>query len=232
MKKAFRLSAILLSITIIFIACKKNNNDEPIPIPSTVTLSTPSNSAACIQGTSANGVTASVEFTWSAASNVESYQIVIKDLSLQTSLNYTTTSTSYTAKLNTNTPYSWYIMAKNSSGNTTSDTWKFYLSATPASNYIPFPADLTTPALGATINSNGAATVQVTFQWTGSDPDNNIASYAFYLDNTNASKQVVAAQTTTSFTQNISTGTYFWKIVTTDKAGNTSTSTVCTFCIK
>jgi len=232
MKQAYRLSTIILSITIIFIACKKNNNDEPIPIPSAATLSTPSNSAACIQGTSANGVTASVKFIWSAASNVESYQIVIKDLSLQTSVNYTTTSTLFTATLNTNTPYSWYIIAKNRSRSTISDTWKFYLSGTPSSNYTPFPADLATPALGAIINSKGAANVQVSFQWTGSDPDNDIESYALYLDNTYASKQVVAAQTTTSVTQNLSRGTYFWKIVTTDKTGNTSTSTVCTFCIK
>ncbi|MDD4970607.1 MAG: hypothetical protein PHT07_14370 [Paludibacter sp.] len=226
MKRKYLISAMLLFITIILTSCKENNP------PGSITLITPLNNATCIQGISASNTTSLVKFTWSDATNVESYQIVIKNLTLQSSINYTTIYTSYTATLNTNTSYSWYVVAKNSSGNSTSDTWKLYLTGTPTSDYAPFPAGLTAPASGSTINSNSAATVEVTFQWIGNDPDNDIASYTLYLDNTNASTQVVASLTATSVTQNIARGkTYFWKVVTANKVGNISTSAVSTFSI-
>lgn len=202
----------------------------PVPAPGTTTLSLPVNNTACLQGTSASGTTSSVSFAWRSATNAASYQLVIKNLNTQASETYTTKDTLYTATLAINTPYSWTITATNVSGKTNSDSWKFYLSGAASSSYAPFAADLTSPASGNTIASNGAASVQVTFQWTGSDPDNDIATYSLYLDNTNATTQVISSQTTSTATQTLTSGkTYYWKVVTTDKVGNTSISTINSF---
>ena len=201
-----------------------------MPVPGTTTLSLPANNAACLQGTSASSTTASVSFAWRSSTNAASYQLVIKNLNTQASDTYTTKDTLYTASLAINAPYSWTITATNVSGKTNSDSWKFYLSGAASSSFAPFAADLTSPMSGNTIASNGAASVQVTFQWTGSDPDNDIASYSLYLDNTNATTQVISSQTANTATQTLTSGkTYYWKIVTTDKVGNTSVSVINSF---
>jgi len=213
---------------LILIGC--GGKDVPMPVPGTTTLSLPANNAACLQGTSASSTTASVSFAWRSSTNAASYQLVIKNLNTQASDTYTTKDTLYTASLAINAPYSWTITATNVSGKTNSDSWKFYLSGAASSSFAPFAADLTSPMSGNTIASNGAASVQVTFQWTGSDPDNDIASYSLYLDNTNATTQVISSQTANTATQTLTSGkTYYWKIVTTDKVGNTSVSVINSF---
>jgi hypothetical protein len=222
-----------LFVGLILIGCG-GKEDEPVPVPipvlGTTTLSLPVNNTACLQGTSANSTTASVSFAWRSSTNAASYQLMIKNLNTQTFDTYTIKDTLYTASLAINTPYSWTITATNVSGKTTSDSWKFYLSGAASSSYAPFAADLTAPASGATIASNGAASVLVTFQWTGSDPDNDIVSYSLYLGNTTAATQVIASQTASTATQTLTSGkTYYWKVVTTDKVGNTSVSTINSF---
>ena len=202
----------------------------PIPVPGAFTLSSPATNTACLKGTSPSGTTASVSFIWKSASKADGYQLVIKNLNSQLSDTYSTKDTLYTASLPINVPYSWSVTATNISGKTTSDSWKFYLSGTASSNYAPFAADLTAPASGITIDSNGAVSVQVAFHWTGSDPDNDIASYSLYLDNTNATTAVITSQTANTATQTLTSGkTYYWKVVTTDKVGNTSVSTINSF---
>jgi hypothetical protein len=125
------------------------------------------------------------------------------------------------------------VTSVNSKGKTGSATRKFYLAGAAASSYAPFPAELTTPASGAKIDADGAASIQVSFAWQGSDVDNDIASYALYLDNENASTQVIASQTDTTATQTLTSGkTYYWKVVTTDKVGNKSNSAISGFQIK
>jgi len=226
-----------LFVGLILMGCGGKGSDpipEPItvPVPGTTTLSLPVNNTACLQGTSASGTAASVSFSWRSATNAASYQLVIKNLNTQASDTYTTKDTIYTASLVINAPYSWTITATNTSGKTTSDSWKFYLSGAASSSYAPFAADLTSPASGTTIASNGTASVQVTFQWTGSDPDNDIASYSLYLDNTNAATQVILSQSASTAKQTLTSGkTYYWKVVTTDKVGNTSVSSINSFSV-
>jgi len=229
MKHKIKIHCIAgLFVGLFLIGC--GGKDEPIPVPGTTTLSLPVNNTACLQGTYTSGTTSSVSFSWRSAANAASYQLVIKNLNTQASDTYTTKDTLYTASLAINAPYSWTITATNVSGKTNSDSWKFYLSGAASSSYAPFAADLTSPASGATIASNGVSTVQVAFQWTGSDPDNDIATYSLYLDNTTATTQVIASQTASTATQTLTSGkTYYWKVVTTDKVGNTSVSTINSF---
>ncbi len=213
--------------------CGGGSKEVPVPTPGAITLSAPANNTACLKSSSTGESSASVTFSWNAASNADSYRLDIKNLNTQITTSYNTSSLSYSLNLDVNMPYSWDVVAINNTGKTTSDVWKFYLSGAASSNYAPFPAALTMPASGGTISAYGAASVQVTFQWSGSDPDNDIANYAFYLDNSDASTQIVASQTASTLTQNLSSGkTYYWKIVTTDKAGNSSSSAVGSFQIQ
>jgi hypothetical protein len=233
MKFRLLLQFITLMSMLLIVGCGGGSKDTPVPAPGTATLSSPANNTACLKSSSATGTTASVTFSWSAASNADSYRLDIKNLNTQVTVSYNTSSVSYSLNLDVNTPYSWDVVAINNTGKTTSDVWKFYLSGAASSSYAPFPADLTSPASGATISANGASTVQVTFQWSGSDADNDIASYAFYLDNANASTQVVASQTASTLTQSLSSGkVYYWKVVTTDKSGNSSSSKIGSFQIQ
>jgi len=226
------LFTILAVSAILLLAGCSGSKDTPVPVPTPgiTTLSLPANNMACLKSSSSIGSSASVTFTWSAASNADSYKLEIKNLNTQTIASYTTSSVTFTASLDMNVPYSWDVIAINATGKTTSDSWKFYLSGIASSSYAPFPTDLTAPALGTIIPSKSAATVVVTFQWKGSDPDNDIASYALYLDNTNGTTQVIASQTAVTASQTLESGkTYYWKVVTTDKAGNSSTSAISSF---
>lgn len=207
--------------------------DTPVPAPGTVSLSSPADSTACLKSTLTSGSTASVTFSWKAASNADSYRLDVKNQKTQTTTSYNTSNESYTLNLDVNTPYSWDVVAINNTGKVTSDVWEFYLSGTPSSSYAPFPADLISPASGTVISTKGVSSIQVTFKWTASDPDNDIASYAVYLDNTNASTPLIATQMADSTIQTLTSGkTYYWKVVTLDNAGNSSTSEINSFQLK
>lgn len=229
MKRILYFIAITFLIVLITLSC----GDEPIPEPDAVVLSSPANNSACLKGSSETGTIATVTFTWNEAANADSYVLEIKNLQTEQTTSYTTTALTYSATLSIGTHYSWSVTSVNTTGRTTGSVWKFYLAGVAASNYAPFPAELTAPASGAIINANEAASVQVSFSWKGSDVDNDIASYAFYLDNADATTQVIASQTENTTTQTLQSGkNYFWKVVTTDKVGNKSNSMISSFQIK
>jgi hypothetical protein len=233
MQTKYLFASLALVISLFITACGGDEAEPVVLTPGAITLLTPSGNSTCFQGTTiSGGKISSVNFSWKAASNAESYSLNITNLNTQTTTSYSVKSLSYNTSLDVNAYYAWSVTAVNGSGSSKSDTLKFYLSGTPASSYAPFPADLTAPASGAVVNANGAATVQVTFQWTGSDSDNDIAGYVFYLDSSDASTQVLSSTSATT-TQTLATGkTYYWKVVTTDKSGNSSSSAVGSFQIK
>ncbi len=240
-----RLYIIAISFLTLFTALNCGGGDEPTPdppgppdppvvvVPDKVMLLMPADNSACLKGSSESGTTASLSFSWEKAAHADSYQLDVKNLLTQQVSSFTTTNLTYSATLTVNMPYSWSVTSVNSKGKTGSATWKFYLAGAATSNYAPFPAELIAPASGTEINANGAASVQVSFAWQGSDVDNDIASYALYLDNEKATTQVIASQTDTTATQTLTSGkTYYWKVVTTDKVGNKSNSAISGFQIK
>lgn len=235
---------IAISCLTLFTALSCGGGDEPTPdpdpptppdppvvvMPDKVTLLAPADNSACLKGSSGSGTSATVSFSWNKAAHADSYQLEVKNLLTQKVSSFTTSNLTYNATLTVNTPYSWSVTSINSKGQTSGASWKFYLAGAASSNYAPFPAELTAPVSGTEINANGAASVQVSFAWQGSDVDNDIDSYALYLDNENATTRVIASQTETTATRTLTSGkTYFWKVVTTDKVGNKSNSAVSSF---
>lgn len=85
---------------------------------------------------------------------------------------------------------------------------------------MPFPAELVSPANGATV-TGGAAVLR----WNGSDADGDFLSYNVYVDQKDATTLVNENSTENSYTiTNTSTGTYYWKIISKDSKGNKSES--------
>ena len=241
MKRIFYFVLIDLLVIFTISSCGGDTPaDPPAPkppdeelLPDAVVLSAPVNNSPCLAGTLESKTTASVSFAWNKAANANMYVLEIKNLKTEQTTKYTTTEISYSAVLTIGMPYSWSVTSVNSAGRVSSTVWKFYLSGVAESSYAPFPAELTAPVSGAVLDAKGEASIQVHFAWEGNDVDNDIASYSFYLDNENASTQIIASQTETSVTQTLQAGkTYYWKVVTTDKKGNKSNSMVSSFQIR
>ncbi|MDI1256543.1 MAG: hypothetical protein PSV16_10615 [Flavobacterium sp.] len=197
--------------------------------PIAALLSTPANNSECISGTSVSATESKITFQWNTSENTDSYVLYVKNLLTQATLQYNVgADTNYELTLLKGTPYSWYIVSKseNSTVVATSEKWKFYNSGTGTVNYVPFPAEVVSPAMSSSISGP-----TVNFQWTGSDVDNDIASYDVYLGTT-ANPTTMVGNATTDHLDGISVSgaaTYYWKVVTKDSAGNTSDSPVFQF---
>ena len=224
-------------ICLIFItACGKSGGGsggaaQPLGWP---TLISPQNNTACFTGVNVDSNHASVTFSWQAATNAATYNLVVTNLNNAKQTTYPVTGTSEDVVLTKAEPYSWYVMARSGgmADSTSSPTWKFYVAGNPTTTYAPFPATIIAPANNAVVPSTGGPQVTVVFQWSGADIDNDIAFYTIYLDNTNATTKVIPSITSDSTTMSLAPmKTYYWRVVTTDSEGNTSDSGIYTFII-
>jgi len=112
---------------------------------------------------------------------------------------------------------------------TPSALWYFF-NAGSETTHAPFPATALTPLSGAQITM--PAEGQVSLRWSGSDIDNDIASYTLLLDNQSppSTNRSLNGATATQFTANVVQGaTYYWQVVTTDLSGNSTPSAVFDF---
>lgn len=222
MKKIDYIFALILIHTL-FVGCGEEKTPV-LPEPGEFGLIAPAENSACLKGKSESEQGSVVDFSWSQSSDAENYILEITDLVSKETRIFTTSSASYSSSLAVNNYYSWKVIAINPQGELESAVWKFYLSGTPESNYAPFPAELVTPVSGSQLHSNGEEKVLVSFSWIGSDVDDDIENYTFFIDNKDASTQADVT-TEESIEVELQRGEfYYWKVLTTDIAGNTSTS--------
>jgi hypothetical protein len=192
-----------------------------------VVLSAPQNNSECITGVEVNATQSTVTFEWQAVEGNQNYFVYVKNLETQSTLQYNAANnTSQQVTLEKGTPYSWYVRSNRASGTVQSETWKFYNSGDGISNYAPFPAELVAPAMSSSVY--GPA---ITLQWTGDDLDNDIESYEVFFGTAALPTTSIHTGTQTSVNSVAVTSgnTYYWKVVTTDSAGNTSVSPVFQF---
>ena len=229
---------IVLAIFLLMGCGGKSNNPTPtppsVPKPTQATLSAPVQNAVCATGTIISATQSSISFSWNAAANTNSYNLVIKNLLTSDSTTQNTTQTQLAVALLRNTPYSWHVVSQSTQTTATaqSTVWKFYNSGPGVVTYAPFPAEITSPTFGQSITAT-AGTINLT--WVGSvvSPD-VIASYDVYLGTT-SSPAIAASAITNSFLNNVSVTantTYYWKVVTRDVTGNTSDSGLYQFMVK
>jgi len=189
-------------------------------------LTAPLNNSECTTGTEVNTTQSKVLFQWDAANDAQSYFVYVKNLETQSVLQYNAGSnTSIEITLEKATPYSWYVNANKATNSVSSETWKFYNSGSGITNYAPFPAEVVAPAISASVYGP-----TVTLQWSGSDLDSNIDGYEVYFGTTTNPTTLGGTVTQPTFSVPVTSGaTYYWKVVTKDDEGNTSTSPVFQF---
>ncbi len=225
-KTIIKISALAILLLVVA-GCNKNQGN---PDPGKAILTSPAQDAACITGTVTSALYSTVTFTWIASANTDSYDVVIKDLLYQTIITKTSNTNQLQVSILRNTPYSWYVISKSSNTTTTtkSDVWKFYNSGPGVISHPPFPADISAPAFGQNVTAIGGI---ITLSWTGSDTDQDIAAYDIYFG-TATTPPLIQSNDVIPFLYNVavtSGTTYYWKVVTKDKAGNTSDSGIFQF---
>ena len=217
-----------------FIIILNSCAQDPIPLePGVASLLSPANNETCLDGTSLNDTQSNVSFSWSAASDAISYEVVISNLLTQSSQTYTPPSNQTTIALTKAEPHSWIVKSIGEEGSTPSESeqWKFYLAGDAVTNYAPFPSELISPRSGANITPD--INNLVILNWNGSDVDADLESFEVYLDqndgttlNTTLDYQ---AQDTSIEVEVQNNTAYYWKIIAIDANGNQSSSGVYTF---
>jgi len=224
---------IIIVFISVFLQSCGGGGDGPDPVvvtpPSAASLVFPANNEECNTGTSVSISQSTVNFEWTIGANSSSSEIVVKNL--LTNAEYKTTSTSNQKEITIlkNTPYKWWVISKASGTTETAKSaeWKFYNSGDAVITYAPFPAELVEPASGSTVT-----TATTSLEWTGSDVDSDITSYDVYFGTVNPPStllQNVVAPTTKIENVAVSATIYYWKVVTKDEEGNSSTSQVFEF---
>ena len=234
MKNSIIKFSLIVFTSCALLSCGGSDGDnsggggEEIFDPTKASLIFPDNNEECTAGVVVSNTQAKVNFDWNKADHTNSYDLFIKNLNTNTTEEFSTSSDNLEVTIQRGTPYSWYVVSKSNETTTTatSETWKFYLAGEGVENYAPFPAELKTPTNGASI-----ASAAVTIEWAGGDVDNDIKEFDVYLD-TNASPSTKLTTTSNEKLENQSVAagtTYYWKVVTHDDHGNTSTSEVYSF---
>ena len=207
--------------------------DLLIPAPAAATLLAPTSNEVCATGTVLSDSITRIKFSWTAATDAESYDITIKNLLTGTSLTQNATTNSIELAVKRNTPFSWFVTSKTTktTKTTDSDIWKFYTTGPVQIFYTPFPAEAVSPTIGQQITGN-----KVTLRWKGADVDNDISGYDVYFG-TAANPPVIQTKlpATISSVEDITVvaGTkYFWRVVTKDAKGNSSSSEIFQFTVK
>lgn len=231
MKSAFN---IYLVLCLFAFGCSKNPDPQPptpqVPATTKAILLSPANNEVCYSGVVLSRDTSQVSFKWSASPSVESYSIVITNLSSGKSSTLAgLKSAEAVVKLDRNIPYSWLVKTKsNINGEILeSDTWKFYNSGEGISSYAPYPAQLLSPAM----NQNAISLAgKLNLSWAGSDPDKDISGYDVYFGTSATPPLLKAKQESSPYSVSVTVGTtYYWKIITKDSKGNESESETYNF---
>ena len=233
---------LLIVITTFIIGCGKGGDATPeppvvlppvvvIPAPGKAVLSFPAQNDVCTTGIIVSDTESKIVFKWAAAANATSYEITLKNLITNDVVTKTSNGIEQEVSLARNTPYSWFVTSKSSATETTkSDVWKFYNAGPGAITYAPFPAEITSPIMGAEISASSGT---INLEWKGSDVEGDIVGYDVYFGTANA--LLLKANVTDSFLADVPVtagNSYVWKIITKDSKGNKSDSGVYQFSVK
>lgn len=203
--------------------------DQP-KAPGKASLIFPSENALCESGSVLSSTQTTVTFSWGAATDTEGYEVRIKNLLTNNTTTVNAAGTQIDVQLTRNTPYSWSVLAKNSKSAVIvqTDPWKFYVAGEGKLSYSPFPAALVAPSFGQKLASG---TSKISLQWSGADVDNDILSYRIYLGMDTNPKLIKDNLTEMSLADVglTAAGTYYWKVTTVDRQGNTSESELFQF---
>lgn len=229
MKKQLIPIILILASQLLYYNCSNSDdgssNNAP---PGMATLVFPDNAEECTEGSNFTETESDILFEWGATANTTNYQVVLTNLNTQETSQFESNTAELSIRVLRATPYSWYVVSRNSTPITAqSSTWTFYNAGEATTAYAPFPAAVVAPAMGATLNT----TTSVFLEWNSSDVDDDVAHHDVFFGTTNPptttiGEAIVEQRINTAVT---SGNTYYWSVVTTDATGNTSTSRVFSF---
>ncbi|MBM1105599.1 hypothetical protein JQC67_05535 [Aurantibacter crassamenti] len=232
--RVIKLTMSLL-LLLILTACPGSKDDgsviDPIGDPGSVNLVFPENNSECTEGAAVGDSQSTITFQWEAAQNANSYEVNLKNLENGDTQKTESNTNDVDITLKSNTPYEWYVVSRSSNSEVApaSAKWKFYNAGAGVLNYAPFPAAAVNPKRGESI----AATTSVTLEWQGDDVDNDIAEFEVLFGTIATPDTSIGATVQSSIATNIVSGqTYYWQVITKDKAGNTSQSEIFSFKIQ
>ncbi|MFM1807422.1 MAG: hypothetical protein RLZZ242_147 [Bacteroidota bacterium] len=189
-------------------------------MPGISALSLPENDKACEVG-EVNGNLAAVSFSWEAAENAESYDIVVTNQATGESTTFSDIEGTETSlELERAHAYSWKVIAKNcANANENGASWQFYLAGEAEQNAAPFAASAVSPTPGSTATLTEG---KVTIEWDASDPDEDALTYTLEVSTSNT---FAAADTTTfgdltekSQAVEAASGVYYWRVTVADES--------------
>ena len=218
---------VAVFIVLLFVGCSK---DDPPKSPEAANLIFPEQNSECTTGVDQSETTSEVEFRWQSAANTDTYELRVTQLGTSITQTETTSGTSARVVLQKGAPYSWMVISRNekTTDAVSSSTRQFY-NAGAQTTYAPFPAEILSPGSGATvaINSEGL----VVLSWIGADVENDINSYEIYHGTENPPTELEASNLVgnTDLEVAVDPGTYYWRVVTIDREGNTSDSGVYSY---
>jgi hypothetical protein len=219
-----RIVFTLIILTVIS-ACG-GKKQTPVPDPSAAILNAPLNNEACVTGVVLSDTESKIKLIWTAAANTESFEVTITNLLTKVDQTQSATTTSAEITLKRNTPYSWFVTSKSSRTASTakSAVWKFYNPGLGSSSFPPYPAEIVSPTMGQAVIPNAG---KISFQWKGSDADNDLVNYDVYLGTSSNNVAAIKTQHTSTSLADVSVNantTYYWKVISRDGKGNTSDS--------
>lgn len=222
---------VILTALTLFTSCGSSGDDDSSANEENndpAVLSLPLNNSECITGFDLTTTKSKVTFNWNTAKGNQTYYLYIKNLSTQNTLQFNAAGNkSFETTLDKGTPYSWYVTSKKTNGSyVQSETWKFYNSGPGISNYAPFPAELVIPAMSSTVQGS-----TVTLEWIGSDVDGDIENYKVFFGTATSPTVLIGTTKEKSLisTAVVKDTVYYWKVITFDRAGNSTASPVFQF---
>jgi len=229
-----KIHYIIIAVIGIVLQSCGGGGDGPAPVvvvtpPSAANLVFPANNEECNTGTSVSETKSKVSFRWNVGANSTSSEVVVKNLLTNGESKTTSASNEVEITIEKNTPYKWWVVSRATGTVETakSPEWKFYNSGDAVTTYAPFPAELVGPVNGSTVT-----TATTSLEWTGSDVDSDLASYDVYFGTVNPPTTLqgsTTAPTTILESVAVTANTYYWKVVSKDGEGNSSTSPVFEF---
>jgi hypothetical protein len=200
--------------------------------PSAVELIFPEDVSECTTGISLSESESEVVFEWAPAIVGDRYILTLINLETSAVQTFETQDVTLPVILQKSTPYRWLITTTLTGSRKSTDSEEFvFFNAGPGSaSYIPFPARNIAPGNGQVFPSGQA---QVSLIWESADLDDDIREYDVYFGNQNPPPLLQEGISESSLPAlAVSSGTYYWQIITRDRAGNESISEVFEFTVE
>ena len=228
---------IVLGVFLTLSGCSSEGSSGPVPDPEpdpvadpvAATLVFPEDDTECNEGEVIDEEQSRVTFIWNESENTDSYELVLLDLGTDQEERYASSTDELGVTLSRATPYEWYVVSKAEGSNVTAESqrWRFYNEGPGVESHAPFPAEAVSPVRGSTVETT---TGTVVLEWIASDVDDDIVGYEVFFG-TDADPVSMGTTTESSMeVESVVSGTtYYWKVVTEDSKGNSSTSEVFEF---